>query len=195
MPSPAVPDAAALLTAFVNTRQIDTAEDQIATAPALAAWLTAHGLLDPPAPATDTDLQVAQHIREALRAVLLTHHHPGPHDADADTDLDALARDLPLRVTFGPGGPHLAPLDDGVRGALAALLAAAQEARLTGAWARMKACPADTCHWAFYDTSKNQSRTWCSMQVCGNRAKTRAYRARHGTGDTSTGRGPAPTPT
>ncbi|MGZ8667616.1 MAG: CGNR zinc finger domain-containing protein, partial [Solirubrobacterales bacterium] len=26
--------------------------------------------------------------------------------------------------------------------------------------------------------SRNRSRTWCSMEVCGNRAKTRSYRHR-----------------
>ncbi len=39
-------------------------------------------------------------------------------------------------------------------------------------------CSSDTCQWAFYDRSKNRSGRWCSMQVCGNRTKTRAYRAR-----------------
>ena len=39
-------------------------------------------------------------------------------------------------------------------------------------------CVADDCQWAFYDTSKNRSRHWCSMGVCGNRQKTRTYRAR-----------------
>ncbi|MGH2778535.1 MAG: CGNR zinc finger domain-containing protein, partial [Actinomycetota bacterium] len=32
---------------------------------------------------------------------------------------------------------------------------------------------------AFYDHSKNRSGKWCTMRVCGNRAKTRAYRERH----------------
>jgi predicted RNA-binding Zn ribbon-like protein len=50
-----------------------------------------------------------------------------------------------------------------------------------GSWERLKICPADDCHWAFYDASKNRSRTWCNMQVCGNRKKTRAYRARNRT--------------
>jgi predicted RNA-binding Zn ribbon-like protein len=45
-------------------------------------------------------------------------------------------------------------------------------------WNRLKACRLDNCQWAFYDTSKNRSRTWCSMKVCGNRAKARAYRER-----------------
>jgi len=45
-------------------------------------------------------------------------------------------------------------------------------------WNRLKACRLDDCQWAFYDQSKNRSRTWCSMKVCGNRAKARAYRER-----------------
>jgi predicted RNA-binding Zn ribbon-like protein len=48
-----------------------------------------------------------------------------------------------------------------------------------GTWDRMKACRADDCEWAFYDSSRNRSGTWCSMEVCGNRAKARAFRARH----------------
>jgi len=34
------------------------------------------------------------------------------------------------------------------------------------------------CHWSFYDYSPNRSATWCSMQLCGNRKKTRDYRRR-----------------
>ena len=43
---------------------------------------------------------------------------------------------------------------------------------------RVKICPADDCRWAFYDASRNRSRQWCSMEVCGNRAKARSHRAR-----------------
>jgi predicted RNA-binding Zn ribbon-like protein len=48
-----------------------------------------------------------------------------------------------------------------------------------GNWERLKACPLEGCLWAFYDRSKNRSRRWCSMDVCGNVAKARAYRQRH----------------
>jgi predicted RNA-binding Zn ribbon-like protein len=46
-------------------------------------------------------------------------------------------------------------------------------------WERLKACRAEDCRWAFLDDAKNHSRAWCSMKVCGNRAKARAYRERH----------------
>jgi predicted RNA-binding Zn ribbon-like protein len=43
---------------------------------------------------------------------------------------------------------------------------------------RLKICPSDNCGWLFIDTSKNRSRTWCSMRACGNAAKVRRFRAR-----------------
>lgn len=43
--------------------------------------------------------------------------------------------------------------------------------------ALVKACEADTCRWLFLDTSKNHTRRWCMMSICGNRAKARRFRA------------------
>jgi predicted RNA-binding Zn ribbon-like protein len=43
---------------------------------------------------------------------------------------------------------------------------------------RLKECPGERCGWLFLDTSKNRSRTWCSMRACGNAAKVRRYRQR-----------------
>jgi predicted RNA-binding Zn ribbon-like protein len=60
--------------------------------------------------------------------------------------------------------------------ALDAVAAVVLGAMLDGSWARLKACR--NCNWSFYDYSPNRSATWCSMQICGNRAKTRAYRRR-----------------
>lgn len=40
---------------------------------------------------------------------------------------------------------------------------------------RLKICP--NCEWLFIDRSRNRSRAWCDMAVCGNRAKaSRHYR-------------------
>jgi predicted RNA-binding Zn ribbon-like protein len=44
--------------------------------------------------------------------------------------------------------------------------------------ARIKQCGGNCCGWLFYDLTKNNSRRWCEMSVCGNRAKVRAIRAR-----------------
>lgn len=44
--------------------------------------------------------------------------------------------------------------------------------------ARVKRCEGDHCGWLMFDTTKNRRRRWCEMEVCGNRAKMRAFRAR-----------------
>ena len=61
---------------------------------------------------------------------------------------------------------------------LGAVLAAAARLAVLGDWDRVKICPAEDCRWAFFDHSRNRSRTWCSMRVCGNRTKARNWRER-----------------
>ncbi|MGH6955018.1 MAG: CGNR zinc finger domain-containing protein [Alphaproteobacteria bacterium] len=52
----------------------------------------------------------------------------------------------------------------------------------TSAAARVKECPGRHCGWLFLDRTKNRSRRWCEMSVCGNRAKARRHyrRKTHG---------------
>jgi predicted RNA-binding Zn ribbon-like protein len=44
--------------------------------------------------------------------------------------------------------------------------------------ARVKQCPGHGCGWIFLDLTKNGSRRWCEMEVCGTRHKIRRYRDR-----------------
>jgi predicted RNA-binding Zn ribbon-like protein len=61
-----------------------------------------------------------------------------------------------------------------------AVTRSAIEVLTTDDLARIKECPgADDCGWLFYDTSKNNSRRWCSMEGCGSRVKMRRQYARH----------------
>jgi predicted RNA-binding Zn ribbon-like protein len=43
---------------------------------------------------------------------------------------------------------------------------------------QLRSCASDTCRWLFLDASKNQTRRWCDMRVCGNRMKARRFHAR-----------------
>jgi len=47
---------------------------------------------------------------------------------------------------------------------------------------RYRACANEACRFTFYDDSKPGTRRWCSMELCGGRAKARAFRLRHGVG-------------
>ncbi|UGX86325.1 CGNR zinc finger domain-containing protein [Phyllobacterium meliloti] len=44
---------------------------------------------------------------------------------------------------------------------------------------RIKICP--NCHWLYFDESRNRSRRWCDMTVCGNRAKAQRHYRRNRT--------------
>ena len=46
---------------------------------------------------------------------------------------------------------------------------------------RVRQCAGEGCDWLFVDTSKNQSRRWCSMNMCGSRDKARRYYRRRKT--------------
>ena len=44
----------------------------------------------------------------------------------------------------------------------------------------VRACDSPSCRWLFLDRSKNHSRRWCDMKICGNRLKARRfYRRQH----------------
>ena len=43
----------------------------------------------------------------------------------------------------------------------------------------LRACEKPDCRWLFLDTSKNHSRRWCDMKICGNRMKARRFKALH----------------
>ncbi|RFS85654.1 zf-CGNR multi-domain protein [Actinomadura spongiicola] len=175
-------DPALLLRDFVNTLNVEDAADEFATPAALAGWLAGRRLVPAGATATDLDLATAVTLREGLREAWSAHHGPRPADLPADLpdDLEDALAALPLRLTLAGASPGLVPVDPSATpaAALARLAAAIMNAVAAGTWPRLKVCQEDTCRWAFLDTSKNRSRTWCSMSVCGNRTKTRAYRAR-----------------
>jgi predicted RNA-binding Zn ribbon-like protein len=180
MSNPA-PGALETVRAFVNTLDIDDAIEGLARPADLARWLADHDLLGGAAStrATAEDLRHAVELREALRAHLLAHHGQ-PLDPAAVRTLDAASRRARLTLRFtGPNSTVLEPAAGGVDGALGRLLAIIDAALRDGSWQRLKACPAETCQWAFYDASRNRSAVWCDMRVCGNRAKVRGFRERH----------------
>ncbi|WP_018655133.1 CGNR zinc finger domain-containing protein [Actinomadura flavalba] len=166
--------AAVLLRDFVNTRDVEVGSDELGGPRRLADWLAGRGLVPAGTPARDADLRLALDLREGLRAAMLAHHGTG----GAPAALDGVLAELPVRVALGGPAPTLTAAGTGARAGLARVAAAVVESAADGTWPRLKVCPEATCAWAFLDTSKNRSRTWCSMRVCGNRTKTRAYRAR-----------------
>ncbi|MFE1251979.1 CGNR zinc finger domain-containing protein [Streptomyces sp. NPDC058735] len=165
--SPA-PGGLALVEALVNTLDLESGADALDTPQGRERF----GITG------DHEAERARALRESLRVVLLAHAgHPPHRDAPSLEDLLASA---PLRVTVDPadGSAALAPAGD--RTLHARVAAAVAESLVAGTWSRLKACEAADCHWAYYDRSPAGRGRWCSMQVCGARAKMRRYRAKGG---------------
>ncbi len=162
---------------FVNTLDVEAGTEELASPAALGQWLAERGL--GPARATREDLRRALELREALRAVLLAHTNRLSVPAQAASVLDRTAQRARVRLRFDDdAAAMLEPEAAGVAAALGRLLSIVSAAIADGTWQRLKACRDHSCEWAFYDHTKNRSGAWCTMDVCGNRAKARAYRER-----------------
>jgi predicted RNA-binding Zn ribbon-like protein len=170
----AAPEPLRLVQQFVNSVDHEHAQEWIGTPAELRTWLHEHDL--PADGLTSRDVERAHEVREALRRLLVANNERTVDYEALDLVNRAIDRSR-LRPELTPAGARLVPAARGVDAALGRILAVALDSMREGTWARLKACR--QCRWSFYDYSRNRSATWCSMSICGNRLKTRAYRRRH----------------
>lgn len=175
------PGELGLVQAFANSHwdlEGDHGGELLHSPAALAAWLSGRGLLPDGTRLTRSDLRRARAVREGIRA-LLAANNGAAVDPDAIATLNEAVAKGGVVIQFQvDGNPRFDPQRGDLDGALAFLLSIVSRAQLEGDWARFKACPGEDCGWAFYDYSRNQASAWCSMAICGSRAKARAYRLR-----------------
>src|ERR1700761_5604118 len=95
----AAPHNLDLVADFVNSADLETGREDLSGARELAAWLHARDLLPAETILGEADLDAALRLREALRAVMLS-HNGGAVDATAEGELDAVARRGRLGVHF-----------------------------------------------------------------------------------------------
>ena len=155
--------------------------ERLATPDDLSHWLELAGIAAD-VPCNSALLAQARELREALFRLLLAARE-GRSPAASDLELvNRWARrgmrspqlDGSLRITLvGP---------DAGRAALAELARAGVELVAGGELARIRNCANSECSLMFIDHSRPGRRRWCSMERCGNRAKTASYRRRRRVG-------------
>ncbi|MGW5848972.1 CGNR zinc finger domain-containing protein [Streptomyces sp. NPDC055254] len=168
---------------LVNTYNIVRETEKMPDVAALADLLVTHGIRLETVPTT-RDLERARALRPALREVFAA-----GDETTAVTLLNQILaghRSLPhyTRHDAGPWHLHVAdpaspPVDQYAVNAAMGLLAVVTA---TGT-SRLHICVGHRCAEVFVDVSRNQSRRFCSPQICGNRASAAAHRARRKTGN------------
>jgi predicted RNA-binding Zn ribbon-like protein len=100
--------------------------------------------------------------------------------AIAREDLDWLADAARPHLGLAPRdeGYEWTSASGGLDAVLGAVLVSAANLVVSPDLASLRECGAGECSWLFFDRSRNNSRRWCSMASCGNRAKARRLQAR-----------------
>lgn len=151
---------------LLNTRWIDDVRhDLLDSIDGLAVWLRSAGL-DDRAVADQATLDATVETREVLLAL----RGQGRSTETVDAFNRVLERGA-LHYRLGADGMEEHPRTDDPAW-LPSWLAATNYLRLMADTPeRVKQCAHTGCVLHFYDTTKSGTRRWCSMAVCGNRAK------------------------
>ncbi|MFB4317752.1 CGNR zinc finger domain-containing protein [Actinomadura sp. 21ATH] len=163
---------------LINTRWVDggARHDLLDSTGGLAVWLRSAGL-DGRATADRATLDATVETRDVLLALLEQRSSP-----EATEALNRILARGALHHRLGSDGPEdHARTDDPAW--LPSWLAAADYLRLLAdSPGRVKPCSHPDCILYFHDTTKNGTRRWCSMAICGNRAKAARHYERSKTG-------------
>ena len=123
----------------------------------------------------------AREFREALNALALAIEHdrqPAPAVLATIGDCLAAAYAHGRLVPHEGGLQWIASAEDDLDRILWEIGRATARLVLSPRLGRLRSCAASDCGWWFVDDTRNHSRRWCDMKICGNREKVRRFRQR-----------------
>ena len=174
-----VPDALANLYDFANSLDVrhfthhgvqHVQSDELKGSRELGAWMSQRGLLWSGARITPAMFDTALQLRASVRAYL---------EIDPVRSLNKAMRLFPqVAEARNDGVMVLRSVRDDALAGLSVVVAEMYDGSVGGTLDRLKMCAAEECRRVFFDRSKPATRRWCMSTLCGNRTKTRAYRAR-----------------
>jgi predicted RNA-binding Zn ribbon-like protein len=161
----------------LGSRASEAPEERIPDVDALSAWLRDAGLVEDAA-TTEAELAQGRRLREAIHQLGDAIVAGRPLGARALATLNEAAAGLRL------GAPRLdrnrAVTWDADRPVALAFARVAADAidRFASDAERLTRCELPGCGALLLSRSRSDRRRWCSMELCGNRAKVAAYRSR-----------------
>jgi predicted RNA-binding Zn ribbon-like protein len=146
-------------------------------------WLQRTGFADegrlPRFPAS-TLLYSARTLRELIRNLVVKRKAGGRADTSAFNSFLMKAGSYPHLVWESRKPPRIERVRElkSPGQVLAPLAEAAADLIVNGDFELIRECEDESCVLWFYDRTKSHRRRWCSMAVCGNRNKVKAFRQR-----------------
>lgn len=117
-------------------------------------------------------------LREALEKIAESGKAPGAFAESLGGWLGETRSRTEVHLSNGRIQTMTQPVLEKPEDAMALVALAAAKFLSTAEYSNIHHCEGTDCILFFYDTSKNHSRRWCSMEFCGNRAKVTAFRKR-----------------
>jgi predicted RNA-binding Zn ribbon-like protein len=176
---------------FLNTRPVMDGQpvELLLDGPALARWLATAGLVSPShsarlqrrwSGAAPTRLEKLRDLRERFRKAVIAIEAGGKPPAKFVREVNRLLLDFPFVDQLVPGESGLEQRKwfaaEDPEDAFAPIAHAMADLLSNVPADRLRQCRGCILH--FYDTSKKGTRQWCSMNICGNRAKVAAFAER-----------------
>jgi predicted RNA-binding Zn ribbon-like protein len=185
--------AGKLCLAFADTARAEDKEEELNGIGDLLQWATKMGVLSSAESGrlakhyagnrrqAAADLAMAVAVRDLLRSILTGIANGRPlRDRDIAELNSALAQTPALlRVSHaGAVGTQWDSAAEGLPKVLFQVLVDAANLLASDRRERIRECSSAECTMLFIDASRNGSRRWCDMNVCGNRMKARRHYAR-----------------
>jgi predicted RNA-binding Zn ribbon-like protein len=144
----------------------------------LGRWLVEASLLSCVPSVNESELEDARRLRESIYRMATRVGTGRPQRRDL-RELNRWAAKPPLQPRLGDDGRTVTWVGDRPVEAALAMIARDAADLLSGPLAaRIRECAGPDCALLFVDGSRPGQRRWCSMEACGNRIKTAAYRRR-----------------
>lgn len=118
-------------------------------------------------------------IRDLLRSLFAGIAHGRPLSSQRLSELNAALAHAPGLLRVHKKSDRIetewTSAAGGLQQVLFAVLDSAAELLAGDRLGRIRECASTDCTWLFVDESRNRSRRWCDMSVCGNRMKARRH--------------------
>lgn len=151
--------------------------ERLQTLDDLKRWCVQAKLLETPPEVTETDLEATRELREAIyRTALARRDGRAPNAQDREIINDWAAQPPLVPQLSQDGRARSWTAQRPIRAILAMIARDAIDLFASSEIEKLKVCAQPTCASLFLDTSRPGQRRWCSMNVCGNKAKKAAQR-------------------